>query len=172
MQTKIETARLLLTPLTIDDKDFILELLNTEGWLKFIGDRKVHSQKDAVNYIKKILNNTAITYWVARLKTVLTPIGIITFIKRDYLEHPDIGFAFLPAYTNNGYAFEATREILSGIKRKADHHYIMATTLPSNTDSIRLLKKLGMELMKETEVNGEWLQLYRMNTKENQTCAG
>ena len=51
----IETDRLLIRPLSIVDDDFILELVNSEGWLRFIGDREVGSIEDARAYIQKYL---------------------------------------------------------------------------------------------------------------------
>jgi RimJ/RimL family protein N-acetyltransferase len=162
MQTTIATKRLLLELLSPNDNSFILELVNSEGWLKYIGNRKIHSLEEAAVYIQKINSNPHITYWVAKLKENAIPIGIITLIKRDYLEHHDIGFAFLPAFTNYGYAFEATKEVLSHISQNAEHAHILATTLPGNKNSIRLLEKLGLQLSKEIEVGDEKLHVYGM----------
>ena len=33
------------------DALFIVELLNSRGWIKFIGDRNVHSEMDALSYL-------------------------------------------------------------------------------------------------------------------------
>lgn len=162
MQATITTNRLLLEPLSPNDNDFIVELVNSEGWLRYIGDRKIHSLEDAAAYIQKINDNPDITYWVAKLKEDFIPIGIVTLIKRAYLEHHDIGFAFLPAFTNHGYAFEATQEVLSHISCNAGHSHILATTLPENKSSIRLLEKLGLQLSKEIEVGNEKLHVYGM----------
>ena len=49
------TDRLFIRPLTITDDNFILELVNTEGWLKFIGNRNVTSPLEAGAYIQRIL---------------------------------------------------------------------------------------------------------------------
>src|SRR5215218_9705823 len=90
------TERLLIIPLATSDDSFILELVNTEGWISFIGNRNITSQVEAKAYIQKILENSNCSYWVVKLKEQQQSIGIITYIKRDYLEHHDIGFAFLP----------------------------------------------------------------------------
>ncbi|MGN6401178.1 MAG: GNAT family N-acetyltransferase [Flavisolibacter sp.] len=166
MQGTITTNRLLLEALSSNDKSFILELVNSEGWLTYIGDRKIYSLENAAAYIQKINDNPDITYWVAKLKEDFIPIGIVTLIKRAYLEHHDIGFAFLPAFTNHGYAFEATQEVLSHISCNAGHSHILATTLPGNKSSIRLLEKLGLQLSKEIEVGDERLHVYGMATNK------
>src|SRR5215217_4875843 len=108
VQPYLKTERLLIKPLTLTDDNFILELLNTEGWIRFIGNRNINTPLEARDYIQKILENENIKYWVVKLKDNQYAIGIVTYIKRDYLEHHDIGFAFLPNFAKNGYAYEAT----------------------------------------------------------------
>ncbi len=165
MKDSITTERLSIDFLKTGDESFILELVNTKGWLKFIGDRNVHSTEDAAAYIKKILSNPNIIYRVVRLKEGKFPIGIISFIKRDYLEHWDIGFAFLPAFEGHGYAFEAAKEVLLKAIKNPEHSNILATTLPENLSSIRLLNKLGLEFKKEMQVGNELLHVYGRNKR-------
>ncbi|MEP6676939.1 MAG: GNAT family N-acetyltransferase [Ferruginibacter sp.] len=165
MLSTITTYRLLLDPLISNDAEFIYRLVNSAGWLKYIGDRKINSLEDAAAYIKRICSNSKVTYWVVKLKENGNAIGIVTFIKRDYLDYPDIGFAFLPEFANQGYAFEATKKVLD-ILTGAGQKQILATTIPGNTNSIRLLEKLGLRLDKEIEVEAERLQVYKMTVAD------
>ena len=160
VQDKLKTDRLSLENLEIKDHKFIFELLNTEGWLKFIGDRNVHSDTDAIAYIERIMGNPNLNYWVVKLKNNQTALGIITFIQRDYLEHPDIGFAFLPQYSGKGYAFEATIAVLKSIFQTENLSHILATTIPKNVNSIKLLEKLGLRFEREIETGGLKLSIY------------
>jgi len=160
MQQHLQTARLRLASLTADDAAFILELLNTPGWLKFIGDRNVRTLKEAAAYVKKIMGNAAVRYWVVRRLTDPAPLGIISFIKRDDLDYPDIGFAFLPAHAGQGYAFEAATAVMSHIHKEDPRTQILAVTVKTNRKSIRLLEKLGLQLEKEMTREGEDLLLY------------
>ena len=160
MQNNYKTERLLLRTMNTDDAAFIAELLNTAGWIKFIGDRNIRTSEDADNYIQKILTNPAISYRVVTLKEDETAIGVVTFIKRDYLDHHDIGFAFLPAYNKQGYAFEATKEVLNDLLNQHEHSTILATTIPENNSSIQLLKKLGFSFNKEITHESELLQVF------------
>jgi ribosomal-protein-alanine N-acetyltransferase len=154
------TARLSLAPLGLQHSPFIMELVNTPGWITFIGNRNVHSAADATAYIGRIINNPKIKYWVVNLNDSNIPIGIITFIKRDYLHAPDIGFAFLPQYSGNGYAYEAAHTVLQQLLQHNNNTHILATTIPSNEHSIRLLTKLGLRFDKEIEVEKEKLHVY------------
>lgn len=155
-----ETKRLYIEPVTTFDSAFIFELLNTEGWIKFIGDRNIHTLEDATSYIQKIIDNQKSNYWVCKLKENKTPVGIVTFIKRDQFDAPDIGFALLPAYEKKGFAFEATSQVLEGIKKNKSFDTIIAFTLYNNTSSILLLEKLGLAFEKEIQDKEERLFVY------------
>ncbi len=158
------TARLLIKPLTITDYNFIFELVNTEGWIKFIGNRNIKSQVEAAAYIQNILGNKNVSYWVVKLKDKQDKIGIVTYIKRAYLEHPDIGFAFLPNFCKKGYAYEATNAVLNQIIREGNLSHIFATTVPENISSIKLLKRIGLVFEREIEVEKERLHVYGAST--------
>ena len=153
-----KSDRLKFSDLELNDYQFIIELLNTPGWLKFIGDRNVKSRGDAEAYIRKILDHAEYRYWVVRTIETLTPIGVVTLIKRDYLEHHDIGFAFLPGYAGNGYAYEASNYVMNEFLR--DYRILVATTVPDNIRSIRLLEKLGFKFDREIVHDYEKLLVY------------
>jgi len=160
METTYSTARLLLTELALSDADFIAELVNTEEWIRYIGDRNIKTHEDAIAYVQKIMENASIRYWVVKLKEELTPIGIITLIRRDYLEHADIGFAFLPKYAGQGYAYEATAVVLEDALNGDGHARVLAITVASNRRSIQLLEKLGFRFSNEIDVEKEKLLVY------------
>jgi RimJ/RimL family protein N-acetyltransferase len=147
----------------LNDADFIAELVNTQGWLEFIGDRNIRTEEDARKYIQKIMDNPNIRYWIVQLADQKTSIGIITFIKRDYLEHHDIGFAFLPEFTGKGYAHEATMVVLNDIIKDPVHTQILATTVRNNINSIRLLEKLGLTFQNELQIGKDSLLIYAVS---------
>ncbi|MEP6726378.1 MAG: GNAT family N-acetyltransferase, partial [Bacteroidota bacterium] len=78
------------------------------------------------------------------LKSTAEAIGICGIIKRDTLEDKDIGFALLPEYTGNGYAYEMAAATLQHAKKELGVKRIVAITLPANIRSINLLTKLGL----------------------------
>ncbi|MBI3235396.1 MAG: GNAT family N-acetyltransferase [Bacteroidetes bacterium] len=139
---------------------FIKELVNTQEWIKFIGDRDVKTNEDAIVYVKNIIDNSNITYWIVKLKNENISIGIITFIKRDYLEYYDIGFAFLPKYAKNGYANEAAMAVLNTAINYKNHKEILATTIKDNVNSIKLLEKLGLTFKNEMIVGNDLLMVF------------
>jgi len=162
----IQTNRLLLTALSLNDDALILELVNTEGWLKFIGDRKVGNLTDAQAYIQNKIDSPHVHYWTVKLSEDHHPIGVVTYIKKEYLDYPDIGFAFLPAYGGLGYAYEASRALLNQAITTTPS--VCATTVPENSKSIALLLKLGFEYQREIDAAGTQLSLYTLSTDKVQ----
>ncbi|MCB0261311.1 MAG: GNAT family N-acetyltransferase, partial [Calditrichaeota bacterium] len=56
----------------------------------------------------------------------------------------DIGFAFLPQFWSQGYAYESAAAVMSYGKNALGLKRIVAITQPDNIGSIRLLEKLGL----------------------------
>jgi RimJ/RimL family protein N-acetyltransferase len=144
----IETERLLLREFTVDDSQFILELLNSEGWLKYIGDRNIKTTEQAINYLENVLiegyRMHGYGFGLVALKKETRPIGLCGLIKRDHLPHIDIGFAFLPSYIGKGYGYEIAKKTLQYGFQQLQQEKIIAITLPTNSASIKLLEKLGL----------------------------
>ncbi len=163
MQSSLTTARLLIEPLSLNDSDFIFRLLNTEGWIRFIGNKNIETKNDADAYIKKITENKNYSYLVVRSKQDKKDLGIVTFIKREYLPHHDIGFAFLPEFTGKGYAYEAAYAFLNDLLINNKFSHLLATTLPENVNSISLIKKLGLKYEKEIMEENETLHVYEVS---------
>lgn len=158
----LETDRLALRQLSPDndnDAAFILELLNEPSWLRFIGDKNVHTLDDARNYIA---NGPAAMYarvgfglYLTALKETGEPIGICGLIKRDGLEDVDIGFAFLPRHWSKGYAYEAAAATLAHGRDALGLKRIVAITSIDNHSSIKLLQKIGLQFEKTLTLPGD-----------------
>ena len=165
----LETERLLLQPTSEADAAFILELLNTPKWLEYIGDRNVHTISDASNYIRERILPQYFklgfgNYTVIR-KSDHMKMGSCGLYDRPGLEGFDLGFAFLPAYEKQGYAFESTSFLL---EHAADHFGLdefKAITTEKNESSKALLEKLGFRFSKYITLEGddEMLLLYELN---------
>jgi RimJ/RimL family protein N-acetyltransferase len=148
-----ETKRLLLSKITIDDASFLLELMNTPGWLKYNGDRNVKTLEQAINHIKnnqlKCYKTHGFGYYKIQVKAEnLKTIGTSGLLKRDHLDHVDIGFSLLPEYHGMGFGFEAASEIIHLAKNTFHIKTLCAITLPINQPSINLLEKLGLSYQK------------------------
>jgi RimJ/RimL family protein N-acetyltransferase len=163
MKMIFETERLIIRQFSTQDAHFIMRLLNTEGWLQFIGDRGVHSTDAALQYINKLNNfysENGFGFWAVEIKSTKNCIGLCGLLKRDELELADIGFAFLPHYCGNGYAFEAANATLNYAKTELLMSSICAITLANNFSSIKLIKKLGLHFHQVIIMDNEELNYY------------
>jgi [ribosomal protein S5]-alanine N-acetyltransferase len=160
MQFTFSTQRLLLRPLQASDNDFVLALVNTPGWKKFIGDRKINNQQEAVAYIEKVNSNPNFHYSVVELLDTQQPIALVTFLHRIDRESPDIGFAILPQFERKGYVFEAVNAYLNWLISNCAIERIDAITMPNNYRSIKLLTKLNFERVKRILYQHESLELF------------
>jgi RimJ/RimL family protein N-acetyltransferase len=168
--TVIETGRLVLRRLSPDHAAFILGLLNEPSFIKFVGDKGVRTIDDARAYIE---NGPVASYgrfgfglYLVELKgrghEDSIPIGICGLVKRDGLEDPDIGFAFLPPYWSKGYAVEAAAAVLAYGRTTLGLPRIVAIANPGNVASMRVLEKIGLRFDKMVRLSsdGASLQLW------------
>src|SRR5690349_2551972 len=113
----LETERLQLREFEARDASFILELVNEPDWLRFIGDRGIHDLDAARRYIAEgpqaMQARLGFSLWCVCPKSGGAPLGMCGLIKRDALEHVDLGFAFLARHRGRGYAREAAAATLA-----------------------------------------------------------
>lgn len=166
-----DTPRLRLRELTGDDAAFIMELVNEPDWLRFIGDRNVHSLEDARGYIARGPGASYAKWgfglWAVALRgapagaPVGAPtaapaaapaqgssgreelIGMCGLIRRDSLPHPDLGFAFLARHRGRGYAREAAAAAVALARERFQLTRLLAITDPDNTASQAVLEHVG-----------------------------
>lgn len=168
--TSFETERLLLRRTLIEDASFILELLNTPKWKKFIGDRGVNTLEDAEEYIREKIFTLYDTYGYGNFTVVRKSdnaiIGNCGLYNRKGIDGVDIGFAFLPEFEGKGYGFESA----SKVKELAITYYnidtIYAITAKRNLASQSLLEKLGLQFDSFLRLpnEDEELKLYKFTT--------
>ena len=152
----LRTPRLVLRDLTPADAPFIQTLLNDPSFIRNIGDRRVRTIEDARAYIA---NGPAASYaahgfglYLVERNDSATPIGICGLLRRDALPDPDLGFAFLPAYWNQGYAFESASAVRHYARTELGIGRLLAITNPANAPSMRLLEKLGFRFERMTRL--------------------
>ncbi|HTO74108.1 MAG TPA: GNAT family N-acetyltransferase [Gemmatimonadales bacterium] len=163
--TVLETGRLRLRRLEDADAPFILNLLNQPSFLRYIGDKGVRNLDQARDYIR---TGPAASYEKHGFGLYLvmladgTPIGMCGLVRRDALEHADIGYSFLPEHWSKGYALEAARGLLHYARNTLGLGKLLAIVSPENASSIRLLEKLGFRFEREQFMKGDNEDLVRV----------
>ena len=145
----LETERLIVRRLELEDAVFILELLNEPAFIQFIGDRGVRNLEDAQNYLVKgplsSYEHNGFGLWMVQLKSTQESLGICGLIKRETLPDIDLGYAFLERYRMKGYASEAARAVKEHAMQAKGLKRLVAITNQDNTSSIKVLEKIGMK---------------------------
>jgi [ribosomal protein S5]-alanine N-acetyltransferase len=148
----IETERLILTEFKDEDADFIIRLLNSPGWLKYIGTRNIQTPEDARKYITEKLapsyQKNGFGFYHVRTRSGNESVGMCGLIKREGLDDVDIGFALLPEHEGKGYAYEAASATMIYAKDVLKLKRVAAITVPYNKASIKLLEKIGLKFDK------------------------
>lgn len=152
----LETDRLVLRRLTLNDAPFMVQLLNDPSFLRYIGDRRVRTEQEARQYLLKgpiaSYGQFGFGLYLTFLKETGEPIGICGLLKREALADVDIGFAWLPAFVRQGFGAEAAKATLEHGRDVLKLKRIVAITSPDNLASIRLLQKLGFKSEGQTRL--------------------
>ena len=149
--------------MTLQDAEFILELLNDGAFLQFIGDKGVRTLEDAREYIRSRpltsydLNGFGL--WVVELKSSRTAIGMCGLLKREVLDDVDLGFAFLPQYRFQGFALESAAAVLEYGRQVLGFRRIVAIANSDNAGSIRVLEKIGMSFERMIRLSEDDLEI-------------
>lgn len=167
----IETARLRIRRLTPADGPFIVLLLNDPAFLKYIGDRGVRTVDDAIAYIDNgpVSSHARFGFGLDAVEDLRTgePMGICGLLRRDELDAPDIGFAFLPPFRGRGIAGEAATAVLDDAASRLAIARVLAIVQADNAPSIALLERLGFRFERVADsIRGERLQLYARTLRE------
>ncbi|MFK7915306.1 MAG: GNAT family N-acetyltransferase [Pseudomonadales bacterium] len=166
----VQSSRLIIRQLSLEDAPFTLSLLNEPSWIEFIGDKNVHSIADAEHYLNDgplaMYARHGLGMYLVAAKDSNRPVGMCGLLKRDTLQDVDLGLAFLPEYWGAGYASEAARAVLDYGRKQLQLARIVAITLPGNTACIALLERLGFahEENVSFEPDNEVLRLYGLDT--------
>jgi len=156
---RLETERLVLRRVTLDDADLMLAVWNDPAFVRNVGDRGIRSDEQAREALRTgalhLYAEHGYGPYVMVLKSDGSRIGICGLFKRDNLEHPDIGFAVLPDYCAQGYAGEAAFAVLDHARDDLDLRDVTAIVSPTNTPSIRLIEKLGLRFDRMITMPGD-----------------
>ena len=145
--TVLETERLVLREAVEADAPFVLELLNSPGFLENIGDRGVRDLDGARGYITdKMIGSYrqhGFGMWLVTAKARGDAVGLAGIVRREGLDTPDVGYAFIQKAWGQGYAQEAAAAVLAHGLGKLGIPKLAAITSPENFASMAVLRKIG-----------------------------
>lgn len=168
--TVLETDRLLLRRFSANaaETEFVLRLVNEPAYLQHIGDKGVRTLEQAAQYL---LEGPIKSYQVhghglyqVIVKESQELAGICGLIKRDQFKDVDLGYAFLPEFRSQGYAFEAASAVRDYGQKTLGLPKLIALVSPANAPSIKLLEKLGFSFTEtvKMEPSGAVADVYEL----------
>lgn len=155
--TVLQTERLILRYLQQTDAPFMVQLLNDPSWIKYIGDRGVRTIEQAEAYLQAgpMASYAQHGFGLYLVERDGVPMGMCGLVKRDQLTDVDVGFAFLPQFTGQGYAYEAATAVIHHAQTHLNLSRLVAITASENGRSQRLLQKLGFQFEKMVDWSAE-----------------
>jgi RimJ/RimL family protein N-acetyltransferase len=155
----LETERLCLRRVTLDDADLMLAIWTDPSFVRNVGDRGIHTLGQAREAVRSGPLQLFASYgygpFVMVQKSDGTRAGICGLFKREMLEYPDIGFALLPEYRGAGLASEASLAVVAHARDDLRLEGITAIVSPENAPSVALLEKLGLSFSRMITMPGD-----------------
>lgn len=164
----LETERLVLRRLRLDDAAFMLSIWNDPAFVEHVGDRGIRTVFAAETALLdgafKLYEEYGYGPFCMSLKRDGTLVGICGLFRREHLEHPDIGFAVLPEFCGQGLAAEAADAVIEHARSDLEIRVLTAIVSPQNPASIGLIEKLGLRFDRGITMPGEEkeISLYSM----------
>ena len=145
---RLETERLELSRLTLDDAQLMLTVWNDPAFIRHVGDRGIRTigaARDALRdgALKLYAEYGYGPYRMAQ-KSDGASVGICGLFRREGLPDTDIGFSTLPQYCGEGFGYEAACAVIEHARVDALLPRLTALVSPHNTASVRLIEKLGL----------------------------
>ena len=155
----LETERLILRQLTLDDAALMLTIWNDPAFVNYVGDRGIRTIEQAeaalIEGAFKLYTQYGYGPYCVKRKADSALVGICGLFRRDNLAYPDIGFALLPEYCGCGLAGEAAHAVVAHARDDLGIEYLAAIVAPGNVASIRLIEKLGLQFERGITMPGD-----------------
>ena len=141
----LETDRLVLREVVEADAAFVLALLNSAGFIENIGDRGVRTEDESRAYVRERVIDSYRRHGFGMWLVLdgARPVGLAGLVRREGLDMPDVGYAFIADAWGRGYAQEAAAAVLAHARGKLNIPVLAAITSPENFASMAVLRKIG-----------------------------
>lgn len=150
----LETERLHLRQMTVDDADTLVELYTDPKVLEFLimEPYPCSNRDEATTMIEWIddifFREKGAARWAITLREnpsrLIGTIGFHFFERRD--RKVDIGYDLMPAYWNTGITTEATHAVVRWSFENLNLHRVQADCTDGNMGSERVLLKVGFQV--------------------------
>ena len=143
----LETERLFLRKLSLDDAEEIFTLRSNDEVNKYIDRPKANDIDEAIAFINKVnigVANDNWLYWAICFKDIPMLIGTICLWNLNEVENKaEVGYELIPKYQGKGIAQEVLSKIIEFGFDVVQLNKIEAYTHKENLSSTKLLEKFN-----------------------------
>ena len=162
--TVLETPRLRLTPVTLDDVDVLHRIWCDPKVRQFLWDDVEIDRATAMQVVEQSVSDWSkhcYGFWLIHDREGQA-LGFVGFRSAAETEEPELLFGLLPAYWNQGIATEAGEAALAYLFESGRFTSAWAAADPPNAASFRVMQRLGMTFDRMGELNGLPAIFYRV----------
>ncbi len=154
MKTIVESTRLVLREITMDDLDFVAEMRADADVMRFYPQR--YSRSESAAWIERMLDrytSDGHAQWLAIDKQSGNPVGTIGLLKQtiDGRDEAEIAYLLHRPFWHQGFASEAAAATRDFAFDMLGHQRVISLIRPVNVPSQRVAIRLGMLPERMTE---------------------
>lgn len=161
----LETERLIIRPINIDNKNEIFEYRSDAETNKYQGwiPKTIDDVETFIGKISKQMNEpgTWFQFVIIEKETqkVVGDLGIHFFDSEN--KQVEIGCTLNKKFQNKGYATESVKRVIDYLFKELNKHRIITSIDPNNENSIRLVERIGFRkeahFVESLFINGKWV---------------
>ncbi|HCB01718.1 MAG TPA: hypothetical protein DEP19_04985 [Anaerolineae bacterium] len=161
----IKTERLILRPLTLDDKESLFQITQEENIFRYFPTKEAWGMEKVERYINHQISHWE-TYKYGHWAVTIRETGqLMGWDGLEFLpdtNETEVGYLFSKEFWGKGYATEATKEAVKfGIENGLKE--IIGLTDPENIASQRVLEKSGLSFTRRQFYFG--MEMFRFSTQ-------
>jgi len=165
MSDRLETERLRLRPLTMDDVDNLFELDSDPEVMRYLSGgpatpREVIADEILPRFIRIGEQYPGFGYWAGLKKTTSAFLGWFSLAPthEEDMTEAELGYRLLRSAWGRGYATEGSRALIDKAFAETDVQRIIATTYQDNLGSRRVMEKSGLTFVRAFRITLEDIQ--------------
>jgi len=159
----IETERLLLRPLRVEDVDAFIALHADERVNRFVGAYSHQQALDRLASVEQQWAERGHGLCAVELKSTGEFIGRVGLNYWENFHEVELGWTLKTETWGHGYATESARACLDWGFATLGEPYFISLIRPGNTASVRVAERLGFAPLRQDELFGNPVTVYSMN---------
>lgn len=161
---KLETKRLIIRPISLNDKNEIFEyrsdaeINKCQGWIP----KTIEDVETFIGKVAKHINvpKTWFQFVIIEIESqkIVGDLGIHFFDNDN--RQVEIGCTLNKDFQHKGYATESIKRVIDYLFKELNKHRIITSIDPGNKNSIRLVERIGFRkeahFVESLLINGKW----------------